>query len=385
MSCKHLLKALYRITKRTHHGEGDQNASNTSVTTEKITEDTSAESFASEEQGLLNPALETAIKAHLDKISSQEKVFFQAEAKRLNQHDLFSHVRDFDNAYKDQSAFRPRAEKISIFLQFLERFVAGVSLAIQSDPTMSSIIVGGTIIILRSALRFTDYFTKLADMLEQLSDYLGPLAEYAKDPSTLVRKYTVAIYVDLLTFYQDARGVFIDREGNQRTSWRLSSYGFVRSQWEPFEAKFGAIEKSFKHHLDVLRHSASATVLYTVRDLKVSSEIYESIARKEEHCKLIFIPCPVLSSFLVDKNQESLINWLSAPDFERKHHEVSAKRHPDTCNWILKRSEFIKWVKGPGPSILRCEGKRMTTRLLDLKRINNTDALLAGIGKSVLA
>jgi hypothetical protein len=364
MSCRHLLKALSRISKRTHQGECDKNAANTSLTAEKITKDTSPKSVAGEEQGLLNPVLETAIQIHLNKISSQEKVTFQAEAKRLTQYDLFSYVREFDNAYKDQSAFRPRAEKISIFLQFLERFVAGISIAIQSDPTVSSIIVGGTLIILQSALRFADYFTKLADMLEQLSDYLGPLTEYTKDPSPLVRNCTVAVYIDLLTFYQDARGVFIDRQGNQRTSWRLSSYIFVHSQWEPFETKFGVIEKRFKHHLDLLRHSVSATVLYTVRDLKTSSETYESLARKEEHCKPIFIPCPVLSSFVADKKQESLINWLSAPDFERKHLEVSAKRHPATCNWLLKRPEFTKWVKAPGPSVLRCEGKRMTTRLL---------------------
>ncbi|KAJ5949946.1 hypothetical protein N7454_001530 [Penicillium verhagenii] len=351
MSCRHFLKALCRNSKRTHHGECDQqNTSNTSITTDKITEDTSEESVASEEQGLLNPALEIAIQTHLEKISSQEKFFFQAEVKRLTQHDLFSHVKDIDNAYKDQSGFRPHAEKITIFLQFLERFVASVSIAIQSDPTMSSIIVGGTLIILQSALRFAEYFTKLADMLEQLSEYLGPLAEYTKDPSSLVRNCTVAVYVDLLTFYQGARGVFIDREGNQRTSWRLSSYVFVRSQWEPFEAKFGVIEKRFKHHLDVLRHSVSATLLYTVRDLKASSETYESLARKEENYK----------------KQESLISWLSAPDFERKHLEVSAKRHSDTCHWLLKRPEFTKWEKAPGSSILRCEGK-------------------PGIGKSVLA
>lgn len=364
MSCRHLLKALSRMSKRTHQGECEKNAANTSLTAEKITKDTSPKSVAGEEQGLLNPVLETAIQIHLNKISSQEKVTFQAEAKRLTQYDLFSYVREFDNAYKDQSAFRPRAEKISIFLQFLERFVAGISIAIQSDPAVSSIIVGGTLIILQSALRFADYFTKLADMLEQLSDYLGPLTEYTKDPSPLVRNCTVAVYVDLLAFYQDARGVFIDRQGNQRTSWRLSSYVFVHSQWEPFETKFGVIEKRFKHHLDLLRHSVSATVLYTVRDLKTSSETYESLARKEEHCKPIFIPCPVLSSFVADKKQESLIKWLSAPDFERKHLEVSAKRHPATCNWLLKRPEFTKWVKASGPSVLRCEGKRMTTRLL---------------------
>lgn len=232
----------------------------------------------------LNPALHVAIQAHIARISTEEKPLFLEETKSFSQQDLFARIRAFDNSYQSHSDFRPRAAKITTFIEFLERFVAGASIAIQSDPIIASIVVGGTLFVLQSALRFTTYFTKLVDMLERLSDYLSPLIEYARIQVPWVQNCTAAVYVDLLAFYKDARRIFVGSSGNHRTPLELASLTFVRSQWKPFETNFGTIEQSLKHHLNVLQHAAGAMGLHTVHELKSSSEAYQIYIRKKASC-----------------------------------------------------------------------------------------------------
>jgi hypothetical protein len=45
---------------------------------------------------------------------------------------------------------------------------------------------------------------------------------------------------------------------------------FFRAQWQPFEARFGEIEKSFKHHLEVLLQSIQPTQLKGIQELQLS-------------------------------------------------------------------------------------------------------------------
>jgi hypothetical protein len=54
-------------------------------------------------------------------------------------------------------------------------------------------------------------------------------------------------------------GIFALTQGEllEWTSIRI----FFRVQWEPFEASFGTIDSSLRHHLEVLLHSAQALQL----------------------------------------------------------------------------------------------------------------------------
>ena len=85
-------------------------------------------------------------------------------------------------------------------------------------------------------------------------------------------KSVANVYGDLLDFCRKARLVFVNEEGIERSksSQILTAFSlvnkiewtsirvFIRVQWEPFEASFGTIESSLRHHLEVLLHSAQA-------------------------------------------------------------------------------------------------------------------------------
>ena len=95
-------------------------------------------------------------------------------------------------------------------------------------------------------------------MMGCLAEHLGHLNKYSKAAkgSKLLQTTLASVYGDLLTFCSQVRSVFVDELGRER-KW-LSIKIFIRVQWEPFEAKFGAIDTSIRHHLQILLHTVQA-------------------------------------------------------------------------------------------------------------------------------
>jgi hypothetical protein len=83
------------------------------------------------------------------------------------------------------------------------------------------------------------------------------------------------VYGDVLDFFREARLVFVDKTGVPRSKRRtkiskiflieglewISIRAFIRVQWEPFEAKFGSIDRSLQAHLKDLHDAASVAGL----------------------------------------------------------------------------------------------------------------------------
>ncbi|OCK73445.1 hypothetical protein K432DRAFT_420720 [Lepidopterella palustris CBS 459.81] len=224
--------------------------------------------------------------------------------------------------------------------------MGGIAIGIQAHPEISSLVVGAVRIVIDLAIDFVTFFSKLADMLCQFEDYLGPLAEYAKASQdfALVQETVANVYGDLLDFCQKARRVFVDANGNLRklTSLRL----FLRQQWEPFETGFAPIKADMQHHMDVLLHSAQALQLNINREAKQERRQLKLQENKKE--------------------RESFLDWISTIDFEKIHDDIYIKKHEGTGDWLIRTQEFRTWFSSPKSSLLWCHGK-------------------PGVGKSVLA
>lgn len=212
-----------------------------------------------------NGALELAIQKHLDKLTGAEKEAFRKASKTIDEENLLSKARAYDDAHKQVSSFRPQAERLAKFLNLLNRFMGGIAIGIQAYPEISSLVVGAVRIVIDLAIDFVQFFSKLADMLCQFEDYLEPLADFAtgSQDSVLVQKTVANVYGDLLDFCQKARRIFVDTNEKQQkwTSWRL----FMLQQWEPFETGFGSIKLNMQHHLDVMRLAGQALQLHNDR------------------------------------------------------------------------------------------------------------------------
>jgi hypothetical protein len=204
-----------------------------------------------------SPVLEKAIAKTAEKLTDTERAAFVQASKTLDKQTLLSHVKAYDTMHKNDSSFRPQAERLSNILDLLNRFMGGVAIGIQASPEVSALVVGSVRIVIDLALKFTLYFSRLTEMICTFEDYLAPLEEYAKSADiNLVESTLVNAYAKVLEFGWKARRVFIDANDNQR-KW-TSLRAFMHQHWETFESEFVTIEAELQHHLDLLLHSVQA-------------------------------------------------------------------------------------------------------------------------------
>lgn len=74
--------------------------------------------------------LEKALAKTLETLPQAEKAAFAQALKTVDERTLLSRVRAYDAAHKDNSFFRPYAERLSKFLGLLNRFIGGVAIGI---------------------------------------------------------------------------------------------------------------------------------------------------------------------------------------------------------------------------------------------------------------
>jgi hypothetical protein len=222
-----------------------------------------------------------ALAKTLEKLPKAEKAAFAQASTTVDERTLLSNVQAYDAAHKDNSSFRPHAERLSKFLDLLNRFMGGVAIGIQASPEISALVVGSVRVVIDLALKFTMYFSRLSDMICTFEDYLGPLAEYAHAADIkLVEETLVNAYMNMLLFGWKARRVFIEANGDERRYTSLRA--FMRQHWETFESEFGSIKEDLEHHLDILQHSVQALHFDFSRKT-------EQRRQREQHSKAIYV------------------------------------------------------------------------------------------------
>lgn len=225
------------------------------------------------------------------------------------------------------------------FLQLLDQFMASLTITIQSNPELSSLILGGIRVIIDFAVKFVTFFLRLSEMLDRLSEHLQHLEEYSASCSLpLIRNATADVYGDLLKFCREARLVFVKPNGEPRKF--VSFRQFLHVQWEPFETRFGDIESSFQHHLLVLLHSSQAKILSVVRDTQVHATSRE--LRQDR------------TAFLQRLSTGTSLDLANKYDLEQDAN--FSTRCPDTGDWIFRHPNFKEWLHSPDSALLWCCG-----------------------------
>lgn len=205
----------------------------------------------------------------LQKLPEAGRAAFAQEIKALDEQALLSKIRAYDAEHKDESSFRPHAERLTKALDLLNRLMGGVAIGIQADPAISAPVVGAVRVAIDSGLHFAKFFPRLTDMVCEFEDYLGPIAEHSRAADVeLVERALVSAYTCILDFSWKARCVFVDTDGTRRrwTSFRA----FMCQHWDTFEAEFVSIKEEMRHSLDVLQHAVQATHFNAFRSAEQS-------------------------------------------------------------------------------------------------------------------
>ena len=84
----------------------------------------------------------------MHRLDQADKDAFNAAYQNINPEDLFSKVKEFDRTYNEKAVSRRCAEPVTRFIRILEQFMQGVAIGIQSNPEISSLIVGAFRVII---------------------------------------------------------------------------------------------------------------------------------------------------------------------------------------------------------------------------------------------
>ncbi|KAK2795613.1 hypothetical protein FQN50_009719 [Emmonsiellopsis sp. PD_5] len=277
-----------------------------------------------------NEALKKAIEEHINNLPEHDRQRFREASKTLDMSNQMDDLVTLNKTREERSAMARNAQRAENVLQFLNRFMGGVAIGIQANPEISAIVVGGLRVVFDCALRFFAYYTKLIDMVEELTDYVRPLeswfANAAQYPDII--SSGAKVIVKLLQFCLEARRIFVDDNGLPNGKGRL----FLQSQWNPFHEKFGKIREEISHSTRVLKLTTQGVQLDVV----------------------------------IRDNKRLVLDWFNAPKFEHRHKEVLSQKHPKTADWLLGTDQFKAWLGDQDSSLLWCHGK-------------------PGVGKSVIA
>jgi len=105
-----------------------------------------------------NLALAAAIEKHLAGLPNAEKDAFRNASRTIDEKTMLDRISTFDRNHHDASSFRQCAPKLEATLRLVEKFMAGISIAIQTNPDPSSIVVGAVRVVLDVAIGFVEFF-----------------------------------------------------------------------------------------------------------------------------------------------------------------------------------------------------------------------------------
>ncbi|OJD26052.1 hypothetical protein ACJ73_02567 [Blastomyces percursus] len=278
-----------------------------------------------------NESLKLAVEEYIKGLTPAEKAAFRYGP---SEDDLLARAAKLDDEHKGISSFRAHTQKIAKVLQLCNQFMPSVTIGIQANPDISSIVVGGVRLVLDIGLRFATFFDRLTDMISRLTDYLKALAIYGSVGDDRITAAAAATYGELLRFCQRVNSIFVSDAGGRKSTVSI----FFKQLWEPFETTFGEMDATIKHHFSVVDVTANAVQLDWLKTRGKSED------------------------------KDKFLTWLAGAgaDFDERHIDVFSKKHPGTADWLLNSKKFESWIDSPESSLLWCYGK-------------------AGTGKSVIA
>ncbi|KAE9993923.1 hypothetical protein EG327_002547 [Venturia inaequalis] len=277
--------------------------------------------------GKENPSFKLAIQRRLNLLDPVEEAYFRKAYSSIGPQDIIGEVDILNDKHKLGSNVRKADARVATALEVVERFMGGISIAIQAYPDVSCLVL---------AVRWVTFFLRLTEMLSRFQKTSEVLTVYAKHVglSDVLMEALADVYGELLDFCAAARSVFVKLHGSYRRS--VSCRVFLQSTWADFNTEFGKYGTRLDQHLKLVLQSAQAVQLEMVQEIK---EEQDRLHVKE-----------------TIQDRRALFHWLDPLDFERKHQDLCEKKFKGTGGWLLSKPEFRNWYNDTSSAILWCYG-----------------------------
>ncbi|KAK5655046.1 hypothetical protein OQA88_5945 [Cercophora sp. LCS_1] len=298
----------------------------------------------------MTPRIDFSPATWSDAVKASRELLSKAERDRFGRsgpHDIITDFEGSQTAAGKSSRVQNILRKIQPLVSAIERFGKPLDVVVNASPEILSPAWGILRAVLIIARDYELYFSKLLDMLRDVSDAIPGFYVYEQlfHKHAGLREALVAMYCDIITFLVKAKKVF------SSGSFRL----FGRVTWKPFEQTFQSSLASLKRHGDLVQ-----------REAKLAHLVEEAQARLDlAHVK-------VQVEEQVNKQAPALPQvkfWLQARQCEGERDDVRIV--PGTCQWVLERPELSTWLEQETTQLLwlygapGCGKSYIYTKLLD--------------------
>ncbi|KAI5777080.1 hypothetical protein EDC01DRAFT_432200 [Geopyxis carbonaria] len=303
----------------------------------------------------------------------------KAEIQSATVEDLLKQVHDLEDKFSKNSRFRRLSKRLSPCVEQLQRFTAVVTICIQSDPQLSSLIWGGLKFLLQLASEFQEFFEKLIRTIEQMTkvipDYQIYLDRFSTDDSLC--QHLVSIYVDIIGFWRQATQIFLKPSQDPRSNVSV----ICSIAWRPFDSRFKEIVTRFSENCTYLERRVKALscreemiqAREAAEQAKTEDEArkqqsiaaqkeklavnYERIAANHERTESSLfrerysefeseLRGTIKAQIQNDKDHRFLEirTWLNPASCVDKKAEISNDRHPGSGEFVLRSSQYRQWL-----------------------------------------
>lgn len=159
-------------------------------------------------------------------------------------------------------------------------------------------------------------FSDIADVLPRV-DRLK--ATFPRDAN--FNQVVGLIYSDILEFHQRAYKMF------RRKAWHF----WFAFDWGLFERRFKLILQKLERHCDLLDKEAAAAHYSEMKQLRDKCQLEEDSFEQQRQTNMA----------------RDVFRWLSAAEDQQEDHlhQISDRRQPETCNWVLKDPQMRSWIE----------------------------------------
>ena len=201
-------------------------------------------------------------------------------------------------------------------------------------------------------------------MFVQIGDVLPRFHVYERlfGRHELVVEALSDVYVDIINFCIDVKAIF-------RQDWRSLAINlkvFSKLTWKPFERQFGERMSGFRQHAKNVEKSAGLSHMIEAADARETTREQQMQLQKmhdEDRCQRV-LAC------------------LTSVDHDSKQRRLRRDRCEGTCDWFLRRTEYLQWKKATCSSILSISGipgsgkSVLVSHIVDEYRRTTRDAFL---------
>ncbi|KAK6534601.1 hypothetical protein TWF281_005909 [Arthrobotrys megalospora] len=293
-------------------------------------------------------SFQDASKAYLDSfknLSDDEKVHFD---KLQKPDDIITQLKTLKAPGFTRDRSQRAIKRITTFIERITPYFKIVDIAIQSDPTIASLVWSSIRLVVQLGLNFSSFMDKLTHMIERIGLMLPMYERYVnvfkhKVPKPLEESLR-RVYSDLLLFFHECIKIFAKGRSRLPKTPRL----IANLLWVPFDTRFGEILDRIQEQHAVIKEEAQiASMTFETAERKEQEKERERQQKSREKLERILKLSESEKAERIQKSKTKVIRkclkWISPGKFTGPFERALNTREEGTAGWIFDTPEYRQW------------------------------------------